>query len=385
MIKVLSLGLTRIPRIVLLGIIALKFGVSKDTDSFFLVYGIVLFLVASIGFTTEIFSPSRKTLLIGTVIASVSLLTMAIITGSTLALLFVPYVMLSGCISILIGVTNLHKDRRVLVYTSLPYIFTIGIILPLDITVQGLIIALTATEAVRASLAFMIVRVMKPETTSSYDWSHSIGMLFAVVIGASPGVIDRFFALTLETGSVTILAYAIGIIYPIANVLNYGINAIKSVDPNARTPILFSIMASLGVLLILASSVLIVHGWVLDVVKVAAVLLPFIILSTISTIFRTYFVYERDWKAILGTSILFAVCNIVLDALLLRYGLYGIVLATLISLTIYICCLRVLLKQQKYLCYNLSIEVRGNNERWSNWVRQVRSTTSLFNRQQSRP
>ena len=383
MIKVLSLGLTRIPRIVLLGIIALKFGISKDTDSFFLVYGIVLFLVASIGFTTEIFSPSRKTLLIGTVVASLSLLIMAIITSSTLALLFVPYVMLSGSISILIGVTNLHKDRRVLVYTSLPYIFTIGIILPLDITVQGLIITLTATEAIRAALAFTIVRVMKPETSSSYEWSHSIGMLLAVVIGASPGVIDRFFALTLEIGSVTTLAYAIGVVYPIANVLNYGVNAIKSVDPNVKTPILPSIVASVGILIILGLSTFVVSGWILDVVKVIVVLLPFIVLSNVSTIFRTYFVFEKDWKAILGASILFAICNISLDAALLGFGLYGIVLATLISLSIYICCLRVLLKQQKYLIYNLNIEIRGNNERWSNWVREIRLATSLFNRQQS--
>lgn len=350
MIKILALGLTRVPRIVLLGLIALKFGVNDGTDSFFLIYSIVLFLVANISFTAEIFSPNKKTLFIGVLCSSLCLLTLAIITGSTLAFLFVPYVLLSGMVSVIIGVSNLNRDYRVLAYTSIPYVIVIVPIVVTDINILGLIITLSAVELTRLIISYPVFRA--PQRSSSYSWQHAVGMLMAVAIGASSGVIDKLFASTLTTGSITLLAYSYGVIFPLTNVLTYGVNAARIVNPNVRISLTPSILSTVAVVLVALGVILVSGGWASQVSGLIILLCPFIILNTLASGLRSSIVHYGDWRAILFSSILFAVCDITLDYLLLGFGIKGIVVATLASQAVYIYYLHKLLKQQKYLSYN---------------------------------
>ncbi|KKL48993.1 hypothetical protein LCGC14_2319980, partial [marine sediment metagenome] len=242
MFRVLALGLTRIPRIVLLGLIAFKFGINEDTDSFFLIYSIVLFLVAIIGFTAELFSPNRKTLVLGILCSTLCMLVLALITSSLLAFLFIPYVLLSSSVSVIIGTSNLRKDYRVLFYTSTPYLVMIIPVLLLDININGLVIILSVIELVRIIIAYPLTKSITIPSPV-YSWQHAAGMLSAVVIGASAGVIDKLFATTLDTGSVTLLGYSYGVVLPLTNILTYGINASRIVNPRAEVNLLPSLIA----------------------------------------------------------------------------------------------------------------------------------------------
>ncbi len=335
MLKLGLIGLSRCPRILFLGVIALRFGISGDTDTFFFIYSVVTFLIATIAYASEIMAPHRRTLISGVVGATIVLLVSALITHSTLALMFVPYISVAGFASVLIGISNRGGHHIVLLHTGLPYLGATILLFLLEPTFPTLIILLSITEIVRGLIAILTTRRLP---RISVPWTYSIGMLIAIAIGGFSSIIDRIYAgAFLGEGAITQVSYAFGAVLAIANMGTYSVSVLKINDLrlNLTIPVLVTSIISILILLVafISSSFFPLFREALILTALISMLIPLGVLIHISI---AYCVVYQDYKGVLIGASIFTVSNTVLDYLLIGWGIYGIGLASILSTSLYL-------------------------------------------------
>jgi len=330
----LSLGLAKAPGNLTIAVLALTFGASGDTDSFFLVYSVVLFIAAIISYASELLAPGLKTLLLGVAIAAICLLSLAVVTGSTLGFLFVPYLICASISSTLLGQLTRQGRIKPLIVSNAPHFVGAAVILLHVDTLQQVILVLSAVEVGKLVSILMFTRNFN--AGAHMNWSYAFGMLLATAVGASSGVIDKSFAFTLADSSTTILTYGAGGLLLLATTASYGVTVARLRDELAQFPFELLLLLTVGCAFMGLGVALLTEGWVARSALVWTIMSPNVLLVAQSAWLRASLVLQHNWKLTLQTAILFAVVNIIGDWAFLRWGVYGIASATLIANTIYV-------------------------------------------------
>lgn len=327
----IGLGLTRLPRIAFLAAVAMQFGVTRDTDSFFLIYGVALFLVGTITYAGEILAPQRRTLWVGAVGSGSIMLLLAWLVESPLALLFVSYVIAASIASVLLGTAARSRRYAALIHTGLPYLVGSGLVFLLS-DLADLVLLMSGIEVARVAIGYVSTRGQQVATGS---WSYGAGMIAAAAIGGSAIVVDRLFATILEEGAVSHVGYAYGAILAAARIGAYGAS-IQKINYDSAPPVRLATLAGAAVGVGCAVLAVIVPEY-RPTFLLATLLSPLIPLNAVSASLCAQYVVWRRWLPVgIGASLQFVV-NVVGDAALIGpLGIYGIGLATLVAQAAYI-------------------------------------------------
>lgn len=345
------IGLTRLPRVVLLGAIAYNFGISTETDTFFLIYSISLFLIATISYTSEVLAPGIKSLILGAIIATVTLIGTFLFTESYLALLSIAFVISSSIVSTAVGIINREQNYKLLSISVLPYFAAAFGVLLIPSEIYILFGVLLCVELLRVLMVRKYISKVLFNSSHSLSWSFSVAMTLAVAIGGASPIIVKLFATQLPPGSITILAYTFGVIFALSNALSYG----ATIDKINHISSKVSLIPATGLcILVIVTCILILFSefWIKDLAVPIAVFSIFIPLSVTSSLKRAYFVKAFDRYVILKSSCLITFLTVLGGFFALPFGILGLISLVLATQAIFLTYLTLKLKQQNYFGYN---------------------------------
>ena len=326
----LGVGFARSPRAALFAVIALKFGATADTDSFLLIYSGVLFIAGIISYGQELFTVGWRASLLAQVFGALAVVGLGLIANSTLVLLFVPYLVASNTASGLLGRTNRLGIRWPLIVSGWPHLIGAGVMLLTPASLQQVIIILTVVECGRVGV-LVAPNLKRGSISKITSTSGTMGLLLAVTIGGASGLIEKAFAYTLEVGATTVISYSSGGIGLLTAALTYGITLAKVRDPDSRTPLGSLGVISIGVFIVGSIVWAILNGWQAQVGVLFMILSPRVLLAGHASALRAVFIEQGRWRLILGLAICFTGFNTLLAWGLLRFGVYGLAIAALVS------------------------------------------------------
>ncbi|KKM70754.1 hypothetical protein LCGC14_1437580 [marine sediment metagenome] len=233
----LIFAIARGSRLGVLILVAIWFGVSSETDSFFLAYALVA-MVATAAYTvfghvaaSHLHTLERRTWLLAVGVAGI-LAVVALAIDSSLLLALAPYLLFSLSSSIVAGRTVARgRLLNAPVAAVVGALASVGVLVALhftrEVTLLSVVWALSIGEFFRLILLFALPwqddEESNPPKFSLLTSQLAVGLLFSV-----PQFISRLSAGTLEDGRVSELSYALLLLGAVTALFSGGIFAVNS-------------------------------------------------------------------------------------------------------------------------------------------------------------
>jgi hypothetical protein len=261
------------------------------------------------------------------------MLALGLLLNSSLALAFTPLIAITCLTSILTGKANRNLNYYRIILSTIPYLLVTLIVFLREPPIVSIITLLTFTEASR--IFFLTKYFPELFMESNTYWKSGLLFLIAVSFGGIAPITDRLIATLLNPGDVTILTYAVapvtvtltGISYSLA--LSYINNHLLEYRKLLKLT-LVSIPVYLVVCLILHITIP-QEYWIHRVILPSMLAYPWLFLAVMSIKEYSIMIKEERPYALVVSGFIFLMTNILGNFMLLSFGIYGILISTLIA------------------------------------------------------
>ena len=327
----ITLSASRVPRIGLQLLVGFLFGLSQRTDDFFLLYAIAIFFANIAAWTTEILLPSRKALVLCIVLGVVTMLAVGGLYQSPLALPFIPLLVSISISSVLSGIAIREKAYNLLAVSTTAYLLAIPLIwaLTMPFGITAVVWGLATAELARA----LILRRFWGAVWLTTTWASTFVAILPAAIYGLAALEDRLFASVLAIGDITRVTYATALINTSGTVLSYGVFVTVLAGERRNTVKTLAIgtaLVSLGIPALAMYHQFVGH-WTASLVWPAIAYAWTIPIAMAHAAIYPRLVRKQRFGLLVAVAVVFPVTNLVLNILLLPFGLIGLLAATSIA------------------------------------------------------
>ncbi len=335
MLKIITLSLSRLPRLALFLLIALIFGVSIETDTFFLIYGFATFFASISVFSSEIMAPTRS-MLIGSIAVGIVVMGVLAFVIDMLALTFIPMLIVISISGTLTGVAYRRGEYTRVIISSISYLPAVWIIWIYQ-EPQIIILAITSAELARVFLLSKYFEGIMSED----DFGGTVKALAPAVLPGLVGLTDKLLAGTLEGGDITKITYAEGVSSLLGSLLTYGLIVVRLNGETKDKDRVFSWTGFLTFGFILAYLLVALKGfnfgpWTGEGLRelapiIAAMSLVVPIRAVAATIYPGL-VLQKQFGDLTFVTIIMVIINLAFSFFLMKsFGVVGIAMGTVVA------------------------------------------------------
>ncbi len=335
MLSIISLSISRLPRIAIYLVIAFLFGISEATDEFFILYGIAAFFSSIVVFASEIMKPSKSLWIWSSGSGIVLMILTGIILKAPISLLFIPLILSISLAGSLTGIANRKKDYRTVIISTVAYIP--GLILIFTAEMWIVVVMLSSIEMIRCIILRAHLDTLLQDT-DELDY-------LAVVASVLPGLValtDRFLALLLEGGDVTRVTYAEGISSLLGTLLSYGliVTTLNGRSSDKLVVSLISIIVSLVAILLWIGVAFnlseFIPTWSSEGLKgmilPLGILLLVVPIRVLAAVIYPKIIAASRFRPLASAAIVLVIVNLVVSSLLMiPFGVSGILIGTVVA------------------------------------------------------